>query len=384
MALRLNPLSTAKGKKFTCEMCGKAATLACQHCRVTYFCGIEHQSVDWFGIHEKICQLLGSLRTLRPTLGSEDERQRRNLTVQMSQHALIDLCIAEGTIVSTSRGVGVPIEQIVEGEQVYGLCVPPASSKSTLQLVEPRTSSATVAKGVKECVELLFSDGRKLVCTPDHRLLTPSGAWVEADKLPIGEHVSVTIEQPLSAASPNCAVWAGIKTLSALGYDIKADTLQGHARACAFARIAGYMLADGSISPRSSDAGYAATVLLTHQFDVDAMQADISSLGLEKATPSRVQNKYSLTLPNGLTDALMMIGLPTGSRADSVIRLPEAFTGPHCPVSVVREFIGGLFGGGGNAFSFAHSDSALGFSATKKGSVARQQMDVLQVSAASC
>jgi hypothetical protein len=32
------------------------------------------------------------LRTLRPTLGSEDERQRRNLTVQMSQHALIDLC----------------------------------------------------------------------------------------------------------------------------------------------------------------------------------------------------------------------------------------------------------------------------------------------------
>ena len=47
--------------------------------------------MDWFGIHEKICQLLGALRTLRPTLGSEDERQRRNLTVQMSQHALIDL-----------------------------------------------------------------------------------------------------------------------------------------------------------------------------------------------------------------------------------------------------------------------------------------------------
>jgi len=92
MALRLNPLSTAKGKKFTCELCGKAATLACQHCRVTYYCSKEHQSVDWFGIHEKICQLLGALRTLRPTLGSEDERQRRNLTVQMSQHALIDLC----------------------------------------------------------------------------------------------------------------------------------------------------------------------------------------------------------------------------------------------------------------------------------------------------
>jgi hypothetical protein len=40
-------------------MCGKSATLACQHCRVTFYCGKEHQSVDWFGIHEKICQLLG-------------------------------------------------------------------------------------------------------------------------------------------------------------------------------------------------------------------------------------------------------------------------------------------------------------------------------------
>lgn len=103
MSLRLNPLSTAKGKKFTCEMCGKAATLACQHCRVTYYCAQEHQSVDWYGIHEKICQLLGALRTLRPTLGSEDERQRRNLTVQMSQHALIDLRYRQHTAADSSR-----------------------------------------------------------------------------------------------------------------------------------------------------------------------------------------------------------------------------------------------------------------------------------------
>ena len=92
MALKLNPLSVAKGKKFLCELTGKPATLCCPHCRVTYYYSKEQQSLDWFGIHEKICQLLGALRTLRPTLGSEDERQRRNLTVQMSQHALIDLC----------------------------------------------------------------------------------------------------------------------------------------------------------------------------------------------------------------------------------------------------------------------------------------------------
>jgi hypothetical protein len=105
-AIVINPLSCAKGKKFTCEMCGKAATLACQHCRVTYYCAKEHMSVDWFGIHEKVCQLLGALRTLRPTLGSEDERQRRNLTVQMSQHALIDLWYVDACRIHRSKQNG--------------------------------------------------------------------------------------------------------------------------------------------------------------------------------------------------------------------------------------------------------------------------------------
>jgi hypothetical protein len=147
MAIRLNPLSVAKGKKFQCEMCGKAATLACQYCRVTFYCAQEHQSVDWFGIHEKVCQLLGALRTLRPTLGlgsilllllqaqlartcvfaragSEDERQRRNLTVQMSQHALIDLCKNEAQkhLVQGQYELAIPgaLQSLRFSMEVYG------------------------------------------------------------------------------------------------------------------------------------------------------------------------------------------------------------------------------------------------------------------------
>lgn len=122
--MRLNPLSVAKGKKFLCEMCDKPATLSCQHCRVTYYCAREHQSVDWFGIHEKICQLLGALRTLRPTLGSEDERQRRNLTVQMSQHALIDLCKNEAQkhLVQGQYELAIPgaLQSLRFSMEVYG------------------------------------------------------------------------------------------------------------------------------------------------------------------------------------------------------------------------------------------------------------------------
>ena len=46
--------------QFSCELCGRAATLQCPHCRVTYYCGHDHLQVDWEGIHEKICQLVCS------------------------------------------------------------------------------------------------------------------------------------------------------------------------------------------------------------------------------------------------------------------------------------------------------------------------------------
>lgn len=56
------------------------------------FCSTkEHQRVDWQGIHEKICPLLAPLRTPPPIIGSEEERARRQYTLQMSQRALIDL-----------------------------------------------------------------------------------------------------------------------------------------------------------------------------------------------------------------------------------------------------------------------------------------------------
>jgi len=41
--------------------------------------------MDQRGIHDKVCALVGALRTLKPALGSEEERKRRDLTVQMSQ-----------------------------------------------------------------------------------------------------------------------------------------------------------------------------------------------------------------------------------------------------------------------------------------------------------
>ena len=72
------PLSFPKGTKYLCELCQKPANKICDKCRVTYYCDVEHQQSDWYGIHEKICQSLIPLRAPQAFLPSEEERKKRN------------------------------------------------------------------------------------------------------------------------------------------------------------------------------------------------------------------------------------------------------------------------------------------------------------------
>ena len=61
----------------------------------------------------------------------------------------------------------------------------------------PVKPSAFLPRGRRECMELLFSDGRKLVCTPEHEIRTTDG-WCRADALVPGKsQVLLGIEAPL-------------------------------------------------------------------------------------------------------------------------------------------------------------------------------------------
>eukprot|EP00112_Aurelia_sp_Birch-Aquarium-sp1_P024374 Seg768.15 transcript_id=Seg768.15/GoldUCD/mRNA.D3Y31 product="Zinc finger MYND domain-containing protein 12" protein_id=Seg768.15/GoldUCD/D3Y31 len=90
--MAVNPLANPKGVKLLCELCQKPALIQCTKCRLTYYCGAEHQNIDWVGIHEKICQLLIPLRTPIPfTSGSEEERKHRKDQQNIRQKQMIEL-----------------------------------------------------------------------------------------------------------------------------------------------------------------------------------------------------------------------------------------------------------------------------------------------------
>lgn len=90
-AVNINPLANPKGRKLLCELCGKPAYIQCKNCRLTYYCDVEHESIDFRGIHEKICQLLIPLRTPDAVFGSQEERKQRQITTRERQIQLLEI-----------------------------------------------------------------------------------------------------------------------------------------------------------------------------------------------------------------------------------------------------------------------------------------------------
>ncbi|KAM9256308.1 zinc finger MYND domain-containing protein 12 [Cariama cristata] len=74
-----------------CELCGAAARLRCDRCRLAYYCDVDHQKADWVSIHERICQLLIPIRTSLPCLLSEKEREHGMEQLVKRQKYIINL-----------------------------------------------------------------------------------------------------------------------------------------------------------------------------------------------------------------------------------------------------------------------------------------------------
>ncbi|KAK4475292.1 hypothetical protein MN116_002362 [Schistosoma mekongi] len=85
------PLANPKGMKYSCELCFKPAYLQCGMCRVTYYCGIDHQKIDWVGIHEKICCDLVSFRKPQAFLVSKNEREKESEELQQKNLNMVRL-----------------------------------------------------------------------------------------------------------------------------------------------------------------------------------------------------------------------------------------------------------------------------------------------------
>ena len=279
-------------------------------------------------------------------------------------------CVVSGTLVTMADGTMLPIEQIKAGDRVLGLT---RQADIGVYGLAPKHVVALIPREERRpCVELLFSDGRTLTCTANHLLRTSDGQWVQAGDLVVGQsEVAATLEGPavsLTEDSALCAPWKLEVVRPALGYPL--DMSAHRRQTLAFMRLLGFLLTDGHVSGTCTES----TLLVGHEIDVESVQQDIALVTGQRGRVAfcvgMVSSVWHVRLPYSLANAVLAVGVQGGKRAVIAGEIPSFLLSPCCPLPVVREFLGGVFGGDGHTAVVAlasYGFSGIAFSCSKKG-----------------
>ncbi len=246
-------------------------------------------------------------------------------------------CIAEGAPVLLGNGTSRRIEQM---PSAGGAVVFSPTAEGELGMA---AQAEAIARGARDCVSLVLQDGRALVCTPDHEILRSDGRWARADQLAPGkDRVVVGLEAPLDEPSEDEAGYA----LPAGNLKFTFDTAHERMRALAFARLVGHLLSDGSISALGQG-----RMTVGQALDREVVLNDIELLtGKRPAATQYDERKWTIVIPAELTEAITALpGVRVGRRINQAPALPEFVLDDACPVAMVREFLGGVFGADGQA-----------------------------------
>jgi DNA-directed RNA polymerase II subunit RPB2 len=248
-------------------------------------------------------------------------------------------CEAQGTKIALASGVSVAIETLVDcNSYVLGW------SEKLNGIVKAKQSNF-MDKGVRECVEITLEDGRKIRCTENHPILRTDNQWIKAGDLKVGEDcVKVGIDPPLVNFIDDMKECNGWK-LDVGSYHFKTGTHDEYMKTLAFARLCGYIITDGCVSKSGI------CVFLGHELDVDTITDDLQLICPEYKHENykKLKNAYIVTIPKSLANGVKLLpGIITCRRVNQDGDLPHFIIDKNCPKSIVREFLGGLFGGDGH------------------------------------
>ena len=90
-------------------------------------------------------------------------------------------CVGGETHISSANGLSIKIKDF-ENKQ-YNVLGWNADKNG----MTPAMQTQFQYKGERECVDIYLEDGRKITCTPEHKMLTSTNEWIKANELKIGE-----------------------------------------------------------------------------------------------------------------------------------------------------------------------------------------------------
>jgi DNA polymerase elongation subunit (family B) len=259
-------------------------------------------------------------------------------------------CIAEGTPIMTTNSC-VPIETL--NNYNNNMLSWHEEKKGLVYSKQAKFFD----NGHRECVELTFEDGTTLTCTGDHKILTSNNTWVKAEDLELNtDKIVKSFTLPVSNIVNDIIQYSDWHFNE---YNLKNDI--EYNRTMAYMRILGYVLTDGTITKDR------ANVYMGTELDAINIGNDMKMLTGKDINIRKVTNTFSITLPRSLSKGYLSIpGIPVGGRVQQDSGFPKFLLEDDCPLPVIREFLGGLFGGDGNIVCFGvEKFTNCGFSQTK-------------------
>ena len=202
--------------------------------------------------------------------------------------------------------------------------------------VEANAPVQYMVTGTKEVLELRFSDGSRLRCTPNHRLWTAAG-WVRAEDLGHGDRVTKSLQRAdrsaasLALPAPALAAGRAARALKALNLPEKWDG--------EFAHYLGWLVGDGCVTADAVVSVYGneqdrETLLERHLDVVEAMTGHRSKPSLQANGTHQVR-----VTRDGVRTFLTALGVSTGRSSTKVV--PQAIF--EAPESALVAFLRGLF-----------------------------------------
>ncbi|WP_410642909.1 vitamin B12-dependent ribonucleotide reductase [Amycolatopsis sp. lyj-346] len=191
--------------------------------------------------------------------------------------------------------------------------------------------------GTNEIVELRFSDGSRLRCTPNHRVWTENQGWVHADKLGEADKVVRSIEHAArpyaSAALPPLAIQAATR---ARGKELRAVPEKWTTE---LAHYVGWLVGDGCLTDAGAVTVYGSewereNVLPRHRELIAAITGFASKASLQANGTAQLRAMRGRF-------ALLMRGLGVSRGRSAAKVVPDAIY--QAPEDIVTAFLRGLF-----------------------------------------
>ena len=247
-----------------------------------------------------------------------------------------EACLASGTRINCENGLSYNIEDMIDNKNnVFGWNKSEKSINISKQINH-------LNQGIKETLKMTLSDGKEIICTPDHRFLTENG-WKEATDINIDDNIISSIDNTFDK-NYNDETDYELLTKTIL---FKMNTQEERYKTLAFSRLLGYILADGCIRMINEN-NYVADIYADTLLDAEIIANDINLLEGKYPKIRKNTRAYSMHLHTKLKSAIGSIkGITYGRRSVNGLTIPDFLLDDNCPKSIIREFLAGHFGGDG-------------------------------------